>query len=125
MWEVGHGGGQGRRLRHACYGAMLTVHMRRVPLVHRLQQVYKGVMNETVLVSVIIMSPMLSSLATFATYAWLGNELTAARVFTAVALFGMVRLRALWRSSLVFFRHSALTSGPSSPVHCRCRFEFR
>ena len=55
------------------------------------QQVYKGVMNETILVSVIIMSPMLSSLATFATYAWLGNELTAARVFTAVALFGMVR----------------------------------
>ena len=65
-----------------------------------LQSVYDGVMNETVLVSLISMSPMLSSLATFSTYAWMGEELTAARVFTAVALFGMVRCCLLTRARM-------------------------
>ena len=66
-----------------------------------LQSVYDGVMNETVLVSLISMSPMLSSLATFSTYAWMGEELTAARVFTAVALFGMVRCCLLSRARML------------------------
>lgn len=63
---------------------------------------YLVAVNENLFVALIMMSPMLSSLVTFATYAFLGNELTAARVFTAVALFGMVRSSTpalqLWRA---------------------------
>ncbi|KAJ7695669.1 hypothetical protein B0H17DRAFT_1158809 [Mycena rosella] len=52
----------------------------------------KGRLNNVLFQCVWTITPIMLSIISFFTYVWLGNELTVAKAFTALALFSMIRI---------------------------------